>query len=165
MNHIELSIEDIEKCANSIHTGKANRMVQQFGTNVNEDCIGVEFYLNNTVIECVTCICYLRFKLLMKRKLISVDVSDRIRKFNAAAYDILIKTKGICKSIRCELIRKQCLPILLCGLGNVRDFEDDIYIYKASVAYRSIYRYIFRLSSRSRITEFLNVFGIIQLLG
>lgn len=66
--------------------------------------------------------------MLMKRKLISVDVSNRIRKFNAAAYDILIKTKGICEIVRCELIRKQCLPILLYGLGIVCDFEDDKYI-------------------------------------
>ena len=36
-----------------------------------------------------------------------------IRKFNMAAYDVLWNTSDLNEVIRCDLIDKKCLPVLL----------------------------------------------------
>ena len=49
----------------------------------------------------------------------TIYVEVRIRKFNMAAYDVLVNTSDLNEVIRCEVIVKKCLPVLLFGIGGV----------------------------------------------
>ena len=49
----------------------------------------------------------------MCNKVLTIDVEDRIRKFNMVAYDVLLNTSDLNEVIRCELIVKKYLPVLL----------------------------------------------------
>jgi hypothetical protein len=128
-------------------------------TNHYSDCCFVTFMLNNDIItHDRECIYYLGVKLLMKRGVLVVDVGDRIKKFNSCAYDVLLNSNDLSEIVRCEIIVKKCLPVLLYGLGYGELMHDDV--YKLHVAYRKVYRYIFKMSLRSHISELLNVFGV-----
>ena len=89
---------------------------------------------------------------------LTIDVKDRIRTFNMAAYDVLLNTSDLNEVIRCELIVKKCLPVLLYGSGGVSITNRDI--YKLHIAYKKIYRYIFKMSLRASISDLLNAFNI-----
>jgi hypothetical protein len=101
---------------------------------------------------------YLGVGLLIKKGWLTMDVNDRIMKFNAASYNVLLNSSDLSEVIRCELVVKKCLPILMYGIGCIGiDSGDE---YKMHIAYRKIFRYIFHLSLRSHISELLNVFHI-----
>ena len=55
---------------------------------------------------------YLDVNLIVRGKLLTLDVDVRIRKFNAAAFDVLLNTTDLSEILRCELITKRnvCLP-------------------------------------------------------
>ena len=57
---------------------------------------------------------------------LTIDVEDRICKFNIAAYDVLLNTSDLNEGISCELIVKKCLPVLLYGIGGVSITSCDI---------------------------------------
>jgi hypothetical protein len=130
-----------------------------FTTDVDDKYNDVVFQLGGVAIEHVyLCIPYLGVKFIMKRHKLVVDISDRIRKFNCSAYNVLLNSSDLSETIRCEIIAKKCLPVLVYGLSCGLVWQDDM--HKLHVAYRKIYRHIFKLSLRSPITELLNVFGI-----
>ena len=54
----------------------------------------------------------------MKKNILTIDVDDRIKKFNMSAYNVLINTKDLSEVIKCEIIVKKCLPVLLYGMGG-----------------------------------------------
>ena len=94
--------------------------------------------------------------------MLTIDVEYRIRKFNMAAYDVLLNTSDLNEVIRYELIVKKCLPVLLYGIGGVSITNWDI--CNLHIAYRKIYRYIFKMSLRVSISDLLNVFNITPLV-
>ena len=77
---------------------------------------------------------YLGVNLTVCNNVLTIDVEDRIRKFNMVAYDVLLNTSDLNEVIRCELIVKKCLPVLLYGIGGVSITNRDI--YKLHIAYR-----------------------------
>ena len=60
--------------------------------------------------------------------------------------------------MRCELIVKKFLPVLLYGIGDVLITYRDI--YKLHIAYRKICTHIFKISLRASISNLLNAFNI-----
>ena len=69
-----------------------------------------------------------------------------------------MNTSDLNEVIRCELIVKKCLPVLLYGIGDVSITNRDI--YKLHIAYRKIYRYIFKMPLRACISDLINAFNI-----
>ena len=103
-------------------------------------------------------IAYPGVKLIMKKNILTVDVDDRLKKFNMSAYNVLISTKDLSEVLISEIIVKKCLLVLLRGMG-----ETEVPISKMHISYRKIFRYIFHLSLRSPIAELLDVFGIVAI--
>ena len=62
---------------------------------------------------------YLGVNLVINRKELTIDIDDKIKKFNAAAYDVLLNFSDLSETIRCELVVKKCLPILLYGIDAI----------------------------------------------
>ena len=57
-----------------------------------------------------------------------MNVSNLIRKFNVAAYDILFNTTDLSDVVKCELVIKKCAPILLLyGVGAAQISDDSVY--------------------------------------
>ena len=115
-------------------------------TDVHNKCKGVQFDLNGIKLEnVVNGIKYLGVNLVINRKELTKDIDDRIKKFNAAAYDILLNSSDLSETITCELVVKKCLPInlLLYGIGAIN--VDLIAIYRLHVAHLKIIIYIFNL--------------------
>ena len=54
---------------------------------------------------------------MMRRKILVIEVDERINKFNNSAYKVLLNTNDVSQQVRCEIIVKKCSPILMCGLG------------------------------------------------
>ena len=96
--------------------------------------------------------------------MLTIDVEDRILKFNMAAYDVLLNTSDLNEVIKCELIFKKCLPVLLYGIGGVSITNHNL--YELHITYRKIYRYIFKMSLRASwpISVLLNAFNVTQIL-
>ena len=90
--------------------------------------------------------------------MLTIDVEGRIRKFNMAAYDVLLNTSDLNEVIKCELIVTKCLPVLLYGIDGVLITNRDI--YKLHITYRKIYRYIFKMSLRASISDLLNALNV-----
>ena len=101
---------------------------------------------------------YLGVKFVVERQALVIDVKDRIRKFNSSAYSVLLNSSDFSEIVRCEIIVKKYLPVLTYGLGCGLVWLADV--YKLHIAYRKIFRYIFKLSLRVHLTELLNIFGI-----
>ena len=115
-------------------------------TDVQNKCKDVQFDLNGIKLEnFVNGIRYLGVNLVMSRKELTIDIDDRIKKFNAAAYDVLLKSSDLSETIRSKLVVKKCLLILLYGIGAIN--FDQIAVYMLHVANRKIFRYIFNLPS------------------
>ena len=128
-------------------------------TDVHNKYTDVQFYSNGIKVEnVVNGIWYLGVNLVINRKELTIDIDDRIKKFNAAAYDVLLNSSDLSETIECELVIKKCLPILLCGIGVIN--VDQIAIYRLHVAYRKIFRYIFNWPLWAHISELLEVFNI-----
>ena len=94
----------------------------------------------------------------MRKGLITLDVGDRIKKFNISAYDVLLNSADLTAVVRCELIVKKCLPILLYGAGAFKISNNDM--YRLHIAYRKIFRYIFNLTLCAHISELLEIFNV-----
>ena len=45
--------------------------------------------------------------LVINRKELTIDIDDRIKKFDAVAYDVLLNTSDLSETIRCELVVKK----------------------------------------------------------
>ena len=69
--------------------------------------------------------------------------------------DVLLNTSDLNEVIRRELIVKKCSLVLLYGIGGVSITNRDI--YKLHIAYRKIYKYIFKMSLRASMSDLLNV--------
>ena len=111
-------------------------------TDAHNKCKGVQFDLNGIKLEnFVNSIRYLRVNLVINRKALTINIDDRIKKFNAAAYNVLLNSSDLSETIRFELVVKKCLSILLYGIGAIN--VGQIAIYRLHVAYRKILRYIY----------------------
>ena len=98
----------------------------------------VSFDINSVGKQCVgLSIKYLGVNLIVCNNVLTIDVEDRICKFNMAAYDVLLNTSDLNEVVRCELIFKKCLPVLLYEIGGVSITNRDI--YNLHIAYRKIY--------------------------
>ena len=105
--------------------------------------------INGVVIQNVgLSIKYLGVNLIVCNSMLTIDIEDRIHKFNIAAYEVLLNTSGL-NEVICFLTVKKCLPVLLYGIGGVSITNRDT--YKLHIAYRKIYRYIFKILSRASI--------------
>ena len=104
------------------------------------------------------CIKYLGVNLIVYNNILTTDVEDIIRKFNKAAYDVLLNISDLNEVIRCELIVKKMLPVLLYEIGGVSITNHDT--YKLHIAFRKICRYIFKISFRASISDLLNALNI-----
>ena len=108
-------------------------------TDIHNKCKGVQFDFNGIKLEnVVNGIWYLGVNLVINRKELTIDIDDRIKKFNAAAYDVLLNSSNLSETIRCELVVKKCLPILFYGIGAI--YVDQIAIYRL---HTGKYLYIF----------------------
>ena len=58
----------------------------------------------------------LGLKLLLDNKFFTVNVNDRIRKFQKASISIILNSRLIPDNVRCNLIVTKCLLVLLYGL-------------------------------------------------
>ena len=98
-------------------------------------CNSVSFDVNGVAIQNVgLSIKYLGVNLIVCNNVLTIYVEDKIRKFDMAAYDVLLNTSDLNEVIRCELIVKKCVPVLLYGIGGVSITNRDI--YKLHIAYR-----------------------------
>ena len=97
--------------------------------------------------------------LLIKTGLLTMDINDRIMKFNVACYDVSLNSYDISEVKRClNQLYKKHLSVLMYGVGFIGiDVKEE---YKMHIAYGKIFRHIFHLSLRSRINELLKVFHI-----
>ena len=128
-------------------------------TNVYGTSENVEFEVNGVTLEFTgDSIKYLGVNLTMRKGLITLDVGDRIKKINISAYDVLLNSADLTEVVRCELIVKKCLPILLYGAGAFKISNNDI--DRLHIAYRKIFRYIFNLPLWANISEWLEVFSV-----
>ncbi len=128
-------------------------------TDVYGSSKNVDFEVNGVKLENTgKSIKYLGVNLMIYRGILTIDVNDRIKKFNMAAYDVLLNTTDLTEVIRCELIVKKCLPVLLYGVGAFKIGNNEV--YRMHIAYRKIFRYIFNLPLWAHITELLNVFNV-----
>ena len=75
--------------------------------------------MNDVVIRKCDSIKYLGVNLIVRGKMLTLDVDEIIRKFNAAAFDVSLNTSDLSEIVRCELITKKCLPVLIYGIGAV----------------------------------------------
>ena len=116
------------------------------GINVYSSIKNVSFNLNGVTVVNDISIAHLGVKRVMKKNALTIDVDDRIIKFNVAAYNVLINTKDLSEVLKCKIIVKKCLPVLLYGIGGTD--VSDIDIYKMHISYRKIFRYIFHSSLR-----------------
>ena len=122
-------------------------------------CNSVSFDINGVAKQNVgLSVKYLGVNLIVCNNVLTIDVKDRIRKFNMAAYDVLLNISNLNEVIRCELIVRKCLPVLLYEIGGVSITNRGI--CKLHIAYRKIYRYIFKISLRASISDLLNAFNI-----
>ena len=127
-------------------------------SDVHNKCKGVQFDLNGVKLEnVVNGIRYLGVNLGYRKEL-TIDIDDRVKKFNAAAHDVLLNSCDLSDTIRCELVVKKCLSMLLYGIDAIN--VDQIAIYRLHVAYRKIIRYILNLPLWAHISELLEVFNI-----
>ena len=128
------------------------------GTNAHNDNSKIIFTINDVVFSKCDSIKYLGVNLIVRGKMLTLDVDERIRKFNAATFDVLLNTSDLSKIVRCELITKKCLPVLMHAIGAVEINQNTV--YKLHIAYRKMFRYIFKLSKCAHLSELLDVFGI-----
>ena len=95
-------------------------------TNVYGTSENVDFEVNGVTLENTgDSIKYLGVNLMMRKGLLTLDVGDRIRKFNISAYDVLLNSADLTEVVRCELIVKKCSPILLYGAGAFKISNND----------------------------------------
>ena len=70
---------------------------------------------------------YLELKFIMQKKIFEMDVKDRIIKLSAASFDALLNADGLCETVKCEIIFKKCLPVLLYGAGTSNLNDASLY--------------------------------------
>ena len=97
-------------------------------TNVYGTSEIVDFEVNGVTLENTgDSVKYLGVNLTMRKGLLTLAVGDRIKKFNTLAYDVLLNSADLTEVVRCELIVKKCLPILLYGAGAFKISNNDKY--------------------------------------
>ena len=79
-------------------------------------CSKIIFAMNGVAISKSDSIKYLGVNLIVRGKMLTLDVDERIKKFNATAFDVLLNTTDLSEIVRCELIIRKCLPVLMCGI-------------------------------------------------
>ena len=108
-------------------------------TDTAKDFSDFAFKLGGVIIERENvCISYLGVNFMMKRKMLVIDVDERIRTFNSSVYSVLL---NLYEQVRYEIIVKKCSPNLIYCLGCGHIWSDDA--HRFHVAYRKIFRYIF----------------------
>ena len=112
------------------------------GTDVHNDNSKIIFTMNDVVISKCDSIKYLGVNLIVRGKMLTLDVDERIRKINAVAFDVLLNTCDLSKIVRCMLITKKCLPMLMYGIGVVEINPNAV--HKLHIAHRKMFRYIFK---------------------
>ena len=109
-------------------------------TNVYGTSENFDFEVNGVTLENTgDSIKYQGVNLTMRKGLLTLEVGDRIKKFNISAYDVLLNSADLTGVVRCELIVKKCLPILLYSTGAFKISNNDVYILH--ISYRKIFRY------------------------
>ena len=74
---------------------------------------------------------------------------------------IIVNFKDLTEVVRCDLIVKKCLPMLLfIVFGFKFDFRSLVDCYKMHVVCRKMFRYIFKLPLRAHLSELLGIFNI-----
>ena len=97
-------------------------------TNVYSTGENIDFEVNGVTLENTgDSIKYLGVNSTMRKGLFTLDVGDRIRKFNISAYNVLLNSADLTEVVRCELMVKKCLPILLYGAGAFKISNNDMY--------------------------------------
>ena len=131
------------------------------GTDVHNDNSEVMFIMNDVVISKSDSIKYLGVNLTMRSKMLTLGVDERIRKFNAAAFKVLLNSADLSEILRCEWITKKCLPLLMYGRAYIGAVEiSQNAVYKLHIAYKKMFHYIFKLSKCAHLSELLDVFCI-----
>ena len=86
----------------------------------------MSFDINGAVIQNIgLSVKYLSVDLIVCNNVFTICVEYRIRKFNMSTY-VLLNTSDSSEVIRCELIIKKCVPILLYRFGGVSITNRDI---------------------------------------
>ena len=80
-------------------------------TDVQNDNSKIIFTLNDFAISKCDSINNQGVNLIVRGKMLKLDVDERIRKFNAAAFDVLLNTSDLSEIVRCELITKKCWTV------------------------------------------------------
>ena len=128
-------------------------------TNVYGTSENVDFEVNGVTLENTRdSINYLGVNLMMGKGLLTLDVNDRIRKFNISAYNVLLNSADLTEVVRCELIVRKCLPILLYCARAFKISNNDM--YRRHITYRKIFRNIFNLPLWAHISELLEAFNV-----
>ena len=58
---------------------------------------------------------------------LTMNVIDRIRKFNVAACDVLLNPTDLSDVVKCKLVVKKCASILLYGVSVVQVSDNSVY--------------------------------------
>ena len=70
----------------------------------------------------------------------------------------MLNSADLPEVVKCELIAKKFLPILLYSARAFKISNNDM--YRLHIAYRKIFRYIFNLPLWAHISELLEVFNV-----
>ena len=108
------------------------------GTDVHNDNSKLIFTINDFVISKCDSNKYLGVNLIVRGKMLTLNVDERIRKSYAVAFDMLLNTSNLSEIVRCELITKKCLPVLMLGIEAVEINQNAV--HKFHIAYKKIFR-------------------------
>ena len=125
--------------------------------NVNDSFFGLCGLVLDNVNDSFVSALYLGVQFIIVKGMLDVGIDHRLRKFNAAALNIIMNSKDLTKVERCEIIVKKCLPILMYGMGLSLISEVDF--CRMHVAYRKMFRYIFKLPLWAHLFELLGIFN------
>ena len=78
-------------------------------------------------------------------------------------YDVLLHIRDFSEVVRCKLIVKKCLPILLCKLDSFILHKNVL--YRMHIVNRKIFMCIFKWSLHANVSELLQRFNIKLLQG
>jgi len=104
---------------------------------------GCSLYLSSQPVPCVNSFKYLGIKFLVKKTL-TVDVSFITRKFYGACNSILVRSKGTCETVRVQLAKSFCLPLLTYSVGAL--YISETKIRELGVCWNDMFRKIFCLN-------------------
>ena len=120
-----------------------------------------DFNLNGVTVVNDNNIAYLGVKRVMKKIILTIDVDDRIKKFNISAYNVLINTKDFSEIyLHVKLLLKSVCLYCYTALEELLCLT---MIYIRCIFHLEKFLDIFFHSLRSLLTELLDVFGIVAI--